>query len=92
MTLIHSHLKPSSEAFRQNHAHNLALCEDLQARKAPLRRGGDEKARARHAAQGKLFVRDRIAALVRPGHALPGGGPVRRPGRLRRPGARPRAW
>ena len=63
MTLIHSRLKPSSEAFRQNHAHNLALCEDLRLEKERLRLGGDEKARARHAAQGKLFVRDRIALL-----------------------------
>jgi acetyl-CoA carboxylase carboxyltransferase component len=66
VTLIQSHLKPSSEAFRQNHAHNLALCEDLAGLKATLRRGGDDKARARHAAQGKLFVRDRIAALCDP--------------------------
>ena len=63
MTRLHSHLKPSAEGFRANHAHNLALCEELQAHKAALRAGGDDKARARHAAQGKLFVRDRIAAL-----------------------------
>jgi acetyl-CoA carboxylase carboxyltransferase component len=66
VTLIQSHLKPSSEAFRQNHAHNLALCEELAGLKAALRRGGDDKARARHAAQGKLFVRDRIEALCDP--------------------------
>jgi len=63
VTLIQSHLKPSSEAFRQNRAHNLELCLDLEARKAALRQGGGEKARARHAALGKMFVRDRIAAL-----------------------------
>ena len=63
MTRLHSHLKPSTEAFRHNHAHNLALCEELQEVKGRLRVGGGEKARARHAAQGKLFVRDRIAAL-----------------------------
>jgi len=63
VTLIQSRLKPASEAFRRNHAHNLALCEELRREKERLRRGGDEKARARHAAQGKLFVRDRIALL-----------------------------
>ncbi|BDU72021.1 carboxyl transferase domain-containing protein [Mesoterricola silvestris] len=66
MTLIHSRLKPSSDAFRQNRAHNLALCEALGKEKELLRRGGDDRARARHAAQGKLFVRDRIALLCDP--------------------------
>ncbi len=63
MTLIKSHVKPSSDEYRANHAHNLALCEDLERRKEVLRQGGGEKANARHAGQGKMFVRDRIAAL-----------------------------
>jgi len=40
VTLIKSHLKPSSEEYRTNHAHNLALCEDLERRKDLLRQGG----------------------------------------------------
>ena len=63
MTLIQSQLKPSSETFRQNHAHNLALCEQLAGQKASQRLGGGAKALARHTGQGKLFVRDRIALL-----------------------------
>ena len=62
MTLIQSRLKPSSESFRQNHAHNLALCEALREQKEILKQGGGPKAMARHRDQGKLFVRDRIAA------------------------------
>ena len=65
MTLIRSQIQPSSAAFRENHAHHLALCEDLRARKAEFQAGGS--GRARHAEQGKLFVRDRIAALCDPG-------------------------
>ena len=65
MTLIQSQLKPSSAAFAENRAHHLALCEELQARKALLQAGGS--GRDRHAGQGKLFVRDRIAALCDPG-------------------------
>ena len=67
MTVLPSHLKPASEAFRLNYAHNLALCEALGEQKALLRQGGGPRARDRHADQGKLFVRDRIALLLDPG-------------------------
>ena len=63
MTLIHSHIRPSSEEFVANREQNLAICQELEAVKATLRQGGGEKAQARHASQGKVFVRDRIAAL-----------------------------
>jgi len=67
VTLIQSQIKPSSEAFRANRAHNLALCEALREQKEALRQGGGAKAQARHRDQGKLFVRDRIDALCDPG-------------------------
>jgi len=67
VTLIRSQLKPSSESFRRNHAHNLALCEALGERREQLKRGGGARAMERHTGQGKLFVRDRIAALCDPG-------------------------
>jgi acetyl-CoA carboxylase carboxyltransferase component len=67
VTLLHSHVRTQSEAYRRNREHNLALCEDLRALKEVLRRGGDEKARARHLAQGKLLARDRVALLCDPG-------------------------
>ena len=63
MTLIRSHLQASSEEWRLNHAHNLGLCRELETLKAELRQGGGSKAQARHSSQGKLFVRERIAAL-----------------------------
>ena len=63
MTVLQSHLKPASEAFKLNYAHNLALCQGLQADKAALRLGGGAQAQARHTGQGKLLVRDRIEAL-----------------------------
>jgi acetyl-CoA carboxylase carboxyltransferase component len=67
VTLIRSRIQPGSEAFRQNRAHNLALCEDLGRQRERARQGGGERARARHVGQGKLLVRDRIAALCDPG-------------------------
>ncbi len=67
MTLLRSHLSPRSEAFQANRAHNLALCEALEALKAEVRQGGGEKAQARHRAQGKRLARERIAALCDPG-------------------------
>lgn len=63
MTLIRTHLRASSEEWRLNHAHNLQLCRELEALKETLRQGGGEKAQARQSSQGKMFVRDRIAAL-----------------------------
>jgi acetyl-CoA carboxylase carboxyltransferase component len=63
--LIRSQISTAAEAYRQNHAHHLALCEDLRELKQRLQAGGS--GRARHAEQGKLFVRDRIAALCDPG-------------------------
>jgi acetyl-CoA carboxylase carboxyltransferase component len=63
VTVLQSHLKPSSEAYRVNYAHNLALCEALREQKDRLRLGGGPKAMERHTGQGKLFVRDRIALL-----------------------------
>ncbi len=67
MTLIRSHLRASTDEWRLNHAHNLQLCQELEALKDRLRQGGGEKAQARQSSQGKLFVRDRIAALCDPG-------------------------
>jgi acetyl-CoA carboxylase carboxyltransferase component len=67
VTVIPSQLSPSADSFKRNYAHNLALCEQLSEQKALARQGGGEKATARHADQGKLFVRDRIALLCDPG-------------------------
>jgi len=43
------------------------LATDLRERLVEVRRGGDERARARHVERGKLLVRDRIDRLLDPG-------------------------
>ena len=43
------------------------LAGELRERLAQVRLGGDEKARARHVARGKLLVRDRVDRLLDPG-------------------------
>src|SRR5215211_6127939 len=43
------------------------LAAELRERLAAVRRGGDEEARARHTARGKLLVRERVDRLLDPG-------------------------
>ena len=43
------------------------LVDELRDRLATVRRGGSEKARAKHTRRGKMLVRDRIDALLDPG-------------------------
>src|SRR6186997_252072 len=43
------------------------LAAELRERLAEVRRGGDERARARHVERGKLLVRDRVDRLLDPG-------------------------
>jgi 3-methylcrotonyl-CoA carboxylase beta subunit len=43
------------------------LAAELRERLAEVRRGGDEKARARHVERGKMLVRDRVDRLLDPG-------------------------
>jgi acetyl-CoA carboxylase carboxyltransferase component len=63
VSLIKSQIKTSSAEYRENHAHNLALNDELARLLDAVRGGGDEKSHLRHREQGKLFVRDRIAKL-----------------------------
>ncbi len=67
MPRIRSRIQPGSAEFRANEAHWRARCDALQGRLATARRGGGERARARHAGQGKRFVRERIERLADPG-------------------------
>ena len=67
MELIESQLDSQSAEFLTNAAHNRALVDELRARLALVRQGGGERARQRHAEQGKRFVRDRIDRLLDPG-------------------------
>src|SRR5919206_446653 len=43
------------------------LAAELRERLAEVRRGGDDKARARHVERGKMLVRDRVDRLLDPG-------------------------
>jgi acetyl-CoA carboxylase carboxyltransferase component len=62
--ILESTLDVGSETFRANAAHNRDLAQELRARLALVRQGGGERARRRHAEQGKLFVRERIDRLL----------------------------
>jgi acetyl-CoA carboxylase carboxyltransferase component len=64
MPVLTSHLDPQSAAFHRNAAHHQGLAAELRARLALVRAGGGPAAQARHAEQGKLFVRTRIDRLL----------------------------
>jgi len=67
MHAYQSQVNTRSEEFRQNAAHHRGLVEDLRAKAARVMQGGDEGARAKHAARGKLLPRDRVEQLLDPG-------------------------
>jgi 3-methylcrotonyl-CoA carboxylase beta subunit/propionyl-CoA carboxylase len=67
MDVLDTHIDPSSEPYRSNHATMSALVAELRERLAGARVGGGEKYLQRHRDQGKLFVRDRIERLLDPG-------------------------
>ena len=67
MDVLESKLDPASEEFRARAEHMRGLLAELDRRSAAARAGGGEKAHARHVAQGKMPVRERIDALVDPG-------------------------
>ncbi|HNS01395.1 MAG TPA: carboxyl transferase domain-containing protein [Anaerolineae bacterium] len=67
MEVLESRIDPQDPQFQVNAAHNRALAEELRDRLALARSGGGERARQRHAEQGKLFVRERIDKLLDPG-------------------------
>jgi 3-methylcrotonyl-CoA carboxylase beta subunit len=67
MTVLETALDPRSDNFRANAAAMRSLVEDLNARLAEIAKGGDEAARNRHLARGKLLPRDRIKNLLDPG-------------------------
>ncbi|CAL8969153.1 Methylmalonyl-CoA carboxyltransferase 12S subunit [Rhodoplanes serenus] len=66
MPAIDSTLDPTSAEARANTAAMRALVDDLRQTAGRARLGGDEVARKRHLARGKLLPRDRIRALIDP--------------------------
>lgn len=63
MPIIRSTITPTSDSFRANAAKTARQVAELRQHLATIARGGDEAARAKHQARGKLLVRDRIVQL-----------------------------
>ncbi len=64
---LETKLDTSSETFRQRHASNKALNEELRERIAEIGLGGPKKSRDKHVARGKLLPRERLKVLLDPG-------------------------
>lgn len=67
MSLIRSQVRTASADYIANREHHLALAQRLAEAQAAAAAGGGERAQARHREQGKLAVRERLAALCDPG-------------------------
>src|SRR5580693_3237534 len=64
---LRSRADAAGEAFTRNRAAYAALTAELRRKLAEVGRGGQERARARHTARGKLLPRDRVDRLTDPG-------------------------
>jgi 3-methylcrotonyl-CoA carboxylase beta subunit/propionyl-CoA carboxylase len=67
MDRIDSRIDAASPHFRANQERMAALVAEYRARLADVQQGGGARYLARHREQGKLPVRERIAALLDPG-------------------------
>jgi 3-methylcrotonyl-CoA carboxylase beta subunit len=67
MAVIKSKLKTSGAEFKAAAQAARAQVEELNARLAQARTGGDAAARKKHQGRGKLLPRERVAALLDPG-------------------------
>ena len=67
MSVIASAIDPRAPAFQANAAAMRALIDDLHAAVQRIKQGGDERARERHLARGKLLPRERVRRLLDPG-------------------------
>ncbi|MGQ0511289.1 MAG: carboxyl transferase domain-containing protein [Betaproteobacteria bacterium] len=67
MPAIKSKLDTRSAEFRANVERMKTLVADLRAKVERVALGGDEAARAKHTARGKLLARERVRALLDPG-------------------------
>jgi 3-methylcrotonyl-CoA carboxylase beta subunit len=64
---IESVIDPRSREFRANAAQWQVLNDEVRAARAAASLGGNEKARERHVARGKLLPRERVTRLIDPG-------------------------
>jgi 3-methylcrotonyl-CoA carboxylase beta subunit len=67
MQTIKTQISPRSADFQANAKATRVLVEDLTAKAAQVSLGGDERARTRHTARGKLLPRERVDQLLDPG-------------------------
>jgi len=67
MPAIKSKLNPRLEQFQANARAIAALVVDLRAKVEHVALGGDEPARSKHVARGKLLPRERVRLLLDPG-------------------------
>ena len=67
MPVIESRLDTRSAEFRANAERMQGLVADLREKVARISLGGDEGARAKHVARGKLLPRERVRKLLDPG-------------------------
>src|SRR5215213_1079140 len=70
MAIIQSQIDTRSDAFKANVAAYERLIDELRGALNDVREGGNAEARAKHAARGKLFVRERIERLLDPDTAF----------------------
>ncbi|HCM40981.1 MAG: methylcrotonoyl-CoA carboxylase [Bdellovibrionales bacterium GWB1_52_6] len=70
MPVFKSHIQTNSAEFKANAEHHRGLAQQLENRIQSVHQGGGIQARARHEKRGKLFVRDRVKALLDPGTAF----------------------
>ncbi|MFT0849270.1 carboxyl transferase domain-containing protein [Achromobacter sp. F4_2707] len=70
MPVIESSINTRSAAFTENAQAMRALVDDLREKLARYALGGNEAAREKHLARGKLLPRDRVERLLDPGSAF----------------------
>jgi 3-methylcrotonyl-CoA carboxylase beta subunit len=67
MPAIRSKLNPGSSEFKRNAGAMAALVADLRGKIASAAEGGEQAARDKHVARGKLLPRERLRLLLDPG-------------------------
>ncbi|MBS2038212.1 methylcrotonoyl-CoA carboxylase, partial [bacterium] len=67
MDVIETKIQAGSHDFQANQADMQARVDDLKARLKKAHQGGGQDSIDRHRSRGKLFVRDRVEALLDPG-------------------------
>lgn len=67
MTQLASNLSSQAQEFQTNRAAMEKTVKDFKEKLHLIQQGGEEKARAKHLARGKMLPRDRVKNLIDPG-------------------------